>query len=366
MKQFVLMGILLIFIVPAMAVDPVTINYGNFGVNDDFTGTEEFDLTKCDIIVTYTLDMNAYVPSPGTEYSTVGLVSSSAIGYMASGAPFAANTDPLARDPDDRLVLGAPTRLDEDSYDATGPDTVVGAPIGTPSENFNFLFDRDGVSAAEALEWWAVDGSTYNTAGFYNVEIAFHAISATEATMFARINGLAQGIYAVAAFDGPPEFYPVGKTMDSGDITRLRVFNFLRGAGVAITNLTVTGCLRAQEVEIDVLPGSPTNPINKKSKGLLPVVILSSPDFDATDLDLETVFLEGAPVKMNGGKNNFWMVVPVDLNRDGLLDLLVFFDKAAMDMSGLDDGYADLVGETLSGDSVYGSDAVTLVGRGGF
>ena len=42
-------------------------------------------------------------------------------------------------------------------------------PIGTPSLNYGFLFDRDGVDALVAAQGGMIDGSTYNTAGYYNV-----------------------------------------------------------------------------------------------------------------------------------------------------------------------------------------------------
>lgn len=366
MKRGAILGLFMIFCVALAPAAPVTINYGDFGIFDDFSGPDEFDLTQCDIVVTYTLDMNAYVPSPGTEYSSVGLVSSSAIGYLASGAPFAAVTDPNNWDVDDKLVLSAPLRLDEDTYDAIGPATVIGAPIGNPAASFGIYFDRDGVSPAEAAAWPGpgLDGVTFNTAGFYQVEITYIALSATEAVMFAKINGLPQGIYAVSPFDGQPEYYPVGKTMNSGDITRLKVFNALRGPGVAITDLTVTGCLTQQEieVEIDLLPFNPVNPLNLKSKGVVPVAIFSTPDFDATDLDLSTVKLEGAGIKQVG-KNGEYLAHPIHLNWDALPDLLVFFEVGEMDAAGLADGFADLTGMTNGGQLIYGSDHVKLVGK---
>ena len=45
------------------------------------------------------------------------------------------------------------------------------------------------------------------------------------------------------------------------------------------------------EVEIDIKPGSDPNSINLKSKGVVPVAVLTTDDFDASDVDPDTVTL---------------------------------------------------------------------------
>jgi len=52
-----------------------------------------------------------------------------------------------------------------------------------------------------------------------------------------------------------------------------------------------TTVITAIPVEIDIKPGSDPNPINPGLKGLVPVAILSSPEFDATQVDPATVNL---------------------------------------------------------------------------
>jgi hypothetical protein len=75
------------------------------------------------------------------------------------------------------------------------------------------------------------------------------------------------------------------------------------------------------EVEIDVKPGSYPNPINSGSNGLVPVAILSSPEFDARQVEPTTVVLAGATVGVRGkGKS---MAHEEDVNGDGLIDLVV-------------------------------------------
>jgi hypothetical protein len=48
-------------------------------------------------------------------------------------------------------------------------------------------------------------------------------------------------------------------------------------------------------VSIDIKPGSCPNPLNFKSKGLLPVAIVGTEDFDVTQVDPTSILLEGVP-----------------------------------------------------------------------
>lgn len=47
------------------------------------------------------------------------------------------------------------------------------------------------------------------------------------------------------------------------------------------------------DVAMDIKPGSCPNPLNVKNQGVLPVAILGTPDFDVSEVDLNTVKLEG-------------------------------------------------------------------------
>ena len=113
------------------------------------------------------------------------------------------------------------------------------------------------------------------------------------------------------------------------------------------------------EVEIDIKPGSYPNSINPKSKGNVPVAILTTDDFDASDVDPTTiVFLDAAPIQ--------WAMDDVDF--DGDLDMIFHFKTQELDFDLLvDEGgeypYAYLTGETNDGQSIEGKDTVRLVGR---
>ena len=52
------------------------------------------------------------------------------------------------------------------------------------------------------------------------------------------------------------------------------------------------------EVSVDIKPMSWPNPLNVNSKGVLPVAILGTEDFDVTQIDPATILLEGvAPLR---------------------------------------------------------------------
>jgi len=105
------------------------------------------------------------------------------------------------------------------------------------------------------------------------------------------------------------------------------------------------------DVDVDIKPGSQPNSINLKSRGVVPVAILSSVDFDAAQVDPATVLFEGAsPVRWAFG----------DVNEDGILDLLFHFKTQELEILE-DDVDATLTGETFDGTSIEGSDSVNIV-----
>lgn len=112
------------------------------------------------------------------------------------------------------------------------------------------------------------------------------------------------------------------------------------------------------EVVIDIKPGSDENPINLKSKGVVPVAILSSADFDATLVDPTSITLAGAPVAQRGRNGSLFSYE--DVNGDGLVDVLFQVETQALQLNEGDDSAA-LEGALLSGIPIVGSDVVRTV-----
>ncbi|MFB3880852.1 MAG: S-layer homology domain-containing protein [Armatimonadota bacterium] len=113
------------------------------------------------------------------------------------------------------------------------------------------------------------------------------------------------------------------------------------------------------EVEIDIRPGSDRNPVNPKSKGVLPVAILSSETFDAIQVDPSTVFLAEAPVSSPSQQGKY-LTAEEDVNADGLTDLVVKIETELLVLES-PTGPAVLIGSTFDGQAFWGEDLFTLV-----
>lgn len=113
-------------------------------------------------------------------------------------------------------------------------------------------------------------------------------------------------------------------------------------------------------IDIDIKPGSYPNTINLGSNGVVPVAILSSASFDATQVDADTVDLAGAGVAVRGKGNNT-LAHEEDVNADGLMDLVVQVETENLDPGTFQDGGAVL--QVKDGETVLyeGWDEITIV-----
>ena len=110
-------------------------------------------------------------------------------------------------------------------------------------------------------------------------------------------------------------------------------------------------------VAIDIRPGTLPNNVNLRSRGTLPVAILSAAAFDARTVDPRTVTLAGAPVRLRG--SGAPMASFEDVNGDGRLDLVVHVDTAALLLTPADTE-AVLNGSTFGGRAIRGQDSVRV------
>ena len=108
-------------------------------------------------------------------------------------------------------------------------------------------------------------------------------------------------------------------------------------------------------VGLDVRPGSTQNPVNPRSKGVIPIAILSTGDFDASTVDQATVRF-GLSQALPRGKGHV-----ADVNRDGKDDLILHFRTQD---SGIQcgDTAASITGQTLDGIMFQASDSISTTG----
>ena len=103
---------------------------------------------------------------------------------------------------------------------------------------------------------------------------------------------------------------------------------------------------------VDIKPGSDENPINTKSKGVIPVAVLSSADFDATTINPSTVTF--GP---NGATETHGTAHIEDVNGDGLDDVVLHFNTQD---SGIVNGDTEacLSANLTDGTAIEGCDSV--------
>jgi hypothetical protein len=129
-------------------------------------------------------------------------------------------------------------------------------------------------------------------------------------------------------------------------------------------------------VQLDIKPQSCPNPFNTNAKGVLPVAILGTEDFDVIDVDPATVLLEGvAPLRWNLED----VSAPVDLKEDscscannkldGYEDLTLKFDRqeiftALQPVSDGEQRVLTLIGMTYADTEIEGNDCVLIIHKG--
>lgn len=118
-------------------------------------------------------------------------------------------------------------------------------------------------------------------------------------------------------------------------------------------NTFTAGVWGAIEVEIDIKPGILPNSINPDSKGIIPVAILTTSDFYASAVDADTVRF---------GPLGAWAVKCdlEDADGDGYLDMILYFRTQDTGIIA-GDTQAELIGKTLDGSDIHGSDSVRTV-----
>ena len=123
-------------------------------------------------------------------------------------------------------------------------------------------------------------------------------------------------------------------------------------------------------VSLDVHPGGCPNPLNKKSKGITPMAILGTADFDVIDVNVSSLTVNGvSPVRSVledvGTPYEGESSDPADkyeCNEDGpdtIMDLTLNFDTQAI-LDGVDKGeqYMEITGEKNDGTPITGKDVV--------
>ena len=189
------------------------------------------------------------------------------------------------------------TVADAEGYDGFGTSVFIDGDrvlVGAPGDDTNtgaaYLFKDDGTVWSQVAKLTATDGYIWDSFG------------------------------TSVSIDGNRAL--VGAPNNNGSIGAAYVFT-----------LEEPGAL---EIVVDIKPGSDSNPLNPKSKGVLPVAILGSSTFDVTTIDPDTIRLsregvegEVAPIRASYGdvttSTGSPMVACHELEGDGYADLKLKF-----------------------------------------
>ena len=118
---------------------------------------------------------------------------------------------------------------------------------------------------------------------------------------------------------------------------------------------------------MDITPGGFPNPINPSSKGVVPVAILGSENFDVRTINAASIEIDDDRLPGGGVAPTRVQKGLADLNGDGFLDLDVKFDTIALNQAGLLGNKRLFITGSLGNGAaqVLGSDAICLPGNCG-
>ncbi len=278
-------------------------------------------------------------PASPTYFTRIGTIH---VGHLPTGVAvspdgkrtYVANANPYP----DTTVSVVDTEIGSPAY-----NTVVSSiPFGAWSSPYEVAVSPDGSKLYVAMMYW-------------------HAVAVFDTSTFTSIATVPVGTYPVGL-----TFAPDGSTLWVANSFSANVSIIDTATNSVLATLPVGGYPTAVaitpntviQVSIDIKPGSGPNSINLKSKGTVPVAILSSTKFDARTVDPATIAMAGAGVKMK--TKGVYMAAFEDVNGDGLPDLVVHFDTTSLHLAPTDTT-ATLTGATFDGKKIQGQDSVNVL-----
>jgi alpha-tubulin suppressor-like RCC1 family protein len=156
-------------------------------------------------------------------------------------------------------------------------------------------------------------------------------------------------------FDTDRALDPVTGICAPGDIcVNTSLYPLFRGTIVASEKRVI---ISSDMVSIDIKPNTFPNTINLKKEGSIPVAIFGTRSFDATSIDVSSLRLAGTAVVLK--KKGVYQYSMVDINGDGIIDMVVHFDAKTLGPVTTDS--TCVAGQTTSGAPFEGCDFVTIV-----
>jgi hypothetical protein len=225
----------------------------------------------------------------------------------------------------------------------TGAGTIIG-PIGSCVEGLSFAPDGTLFGAADIFNCSSaqtlIEIDTTTGAGTIIGPIGFNDVDAISFTS----DGVLIGANLVTDV-----LFTIDPTTGASTTIGPTGFNWITALASPRSSISIS-------INIDIKPGGFPNSINPRSKGLIPVAILSTSAFDATTVDPTTVRFGAAGTEAPAVKS-----AEEDVDGDGDTDLILHFNTQ---QSGIQCGHtsASLTGATFSGQKIEGSDSIKTAG----
>ena len=215
-----------------------------------------------------------------------------------------------------------------------------------------FINPPSGISVAM---WWTGGNSALISfeAPVCSVNIYYASVPDVTLVAFNAEGTILQTNTGASNYDGGPtlnKWDSQNVAIDDNAISMVQIIGFSTQTYID----DIMTCRLNSEVPIDVRPGNNLNLINLKSNAIIPVAVLSTEDFDATDIDVGTVVFGPDEATADHLKH-----LKRDVNKDGLDDSVFHFRT---NLCGFLEGdtEATLRGETYEGYHFFGSDTVSV------
>jgi len=158
-----------------------------------------------------------------------------------------------------------------------------------------------------------------------------------------------------ATYNGPGNDYDRSVAIAIDPANNVYVTGYSTGDGTGNDYCTIKyGRSLTISVDIDIKPGGFPNSINPRSKGVIPVAILTTDTFDATTVD-------GTTVRFGPDEAEPAHYTLEDVDWDGDLDMIFHFRTQETGIECGDNEVA-LSGETVDGQQITGKDSIKTVG----
>ena len=240
---------------------------------------------------------------------------------------------------------------------------VAGYTLPSPNDYLIEKYDQSGNRLWRAVSGGGSDDVLTGVVAFGNRIFAVGYTFSTGAggadTVVLEIDPLTGMTLSQTLFGGTQNDFANGAATDGVDlyvVGESRSFASGDGNVVGQNDVMLLHYSTVITVDIDIKPGSFPNSINPRSRGVIPVAILTTATFDATTVDPMSVEFGPSGASETHGTGHI-----EDADGDGDDDLVLHFRTQDTGIQCADTS-ASLMGQTFGGQSILGSDSINTVG----